>query len=81
MTGELNWKAYCDNTVEGYHLNLIHPRLGKALAGGATELISVNNGRSVVFDITHGSGGGGTRTSRPQRNVDISFSRITAGSG
>ena len=59
VTGELNWKAYCDNTVEGYHLNLIHPRLGKALAGGATELISVNNGRSVVFDITHGSGGGG----------------------
>ncbi len=59
VTGELNWKTYCDNTVEGYHLNLIHPRLGKALAGGNVELYSTNAGRTVVFDVTHGSGGGG----------------------
>ena len=59
VTGNLNWKTYCDNTVEGYHLNLIHRRLGKALAGGSVELRSVNNGRTVVFDVTHGRGGGG----------------------
>ena len=59
VTGELNWKAYCDNTVEGYHLNLVHPRLGKSLAGGEVELFSVNDGHSVVFDVTHGNGGGG----------------------
>ncbi len=59
VTDELNWKTYCDNTVEGYHLNLIHPRLGKALADGGAELFSVNRGRSVVFDVTHGIGGNG----------------------
>ncbi len=59
VTGDLNWKTYCDNTVEGYHLNLVHPRLGRAIADGGVELYSVNDGRSVVFDVTHGSGGGG----------------------
>ncbi|MXW47950.1 MAG: aromatic ring-hydroxylating dioxygenase subunit alpha [Gammaproteobacteria bacterium] len=58
VEGELNWKTYCDNTVEGYHLNLIHPRLGTALAGGDVQLFSVNDGRSVAFDITHGASGG-----------------------
>ncbi len=59
VTGELNWKSYCDNTVESYHLNLIHPRLGQSLAGGKVELHSYNDGRSVVFDVTYGKGGGG----------------------
>ena len=58
VKGELNWKAYCDNTVEGYHLNLVHPRLGEALAGGGANLFSVNDGHSVVFDVTHGKTGG-----------------------
>ncbi|MDE0309183.1 MAG: aromatic ring-hydroxylating dioxygenase subunit alpha [Acidiferrobacterales bacterium] len=59
VRGDLNWKTYCDNTVEGYHLNLVHPRLGRALAQGGVELFSVNEGRSVAFDVTHGSDGGG----------------------
>ena len=59
VSGKLNWKTYCDNTVEGYHLNLIHPRLGKSLAAGGVELFAVNDGRSVVFDVTYGTGGGG----------------------
>lgn len=58
VEGELNWKAYCDNTVEGYHLNLVHPRLGKSLAGGEVNLYSVNNGHTVAFDIAHGKEGG-----------------------
>ncbi len=58
VEGELNWKAYCDNTVEGYHLNLVHPILGKSLAGGDVKLFSVNDGRSVAFDVTHGASGG-----------------------
>lgn len=62
VEGELNWKAYCDNTVEGYHLNLVHPRLGKALAGGDVQLSSVNQGHSVVFDVTHGTTGGARET-------------------
>ncbi len=70
VTGELNWKTYCDNTVEGYHLNLIHPRLGRALAGGKVKLYSANSGRSVVFDVTHGGGGGG-RNLRGQKGMWI----------
>ncbi len=58
VEGELNWKAYCDNTVEGYHLNLIHPRLGKTLAGGNVQLFSANDGQSVIFNVTHGTAGG-----------------------
>ncbi len=62
VVGELNWKTYCDNTVEGYHLNLIHPRLGKSLAGGDVDLHSMNDGHSVVFDIQHGATGGARET-------------------
>ena len=58
VSGNLNWKAYCDNTVEGYHLNLVHPRLGKAVAGGQVGLRSVNDGHSVVFDVNHNESGG-----------------------
>ena len=57
VSGELNWKAYCDNTVEGYHLNLVHPTLGNALAGGNVDIYSVNDGHSVIFDVTHGTAG------------------------
>lgn len=68
VEGDLNWKAYCDNTVEGYHLNLVHPRLGKALAGGEVKLFSVNDGYSVVFDITHGQDGG-ARKARGEKGL------------
>ena len=68
VSGELNWKTYCDNTVEGYHLNLVHPRLGRALADGGAELFSVNDGHSVVFDVTHGRAGGG-QTLRGQKGM------------
>ncbi len=68
VEGELNWKTYCDNTVEGYHLNLVHRRLGQALTGGNVEIFSVNDGRSVAFDVTHGTGGG-ARQSRGQKGL------------
>ena len=61
VSGELNWKAYCDNTVEGYHLNLVHPRLGRTLANGCAKLRSVNDGHSVVFDVSYGSDSEGLR--------------------
>ena len=53
VCGRLNWKTYCDNTVEGYHLNLIHPRIRTALSGGEVKLFSINEGRTVVFDVRY----------------------------
>ena len=34
IEGKANWKCYCDNTVEGYHLSLVHPRLAESLRTG-----------------------------------------------
>ena len=59
VTGNLNWKTYCENTVEGYHLNLIHPRLAKTLATGSVDLWSANDGRGVIFDVCYGTAGNG----------------------
>jgi len=61
VTGDLNWKTYCDNTVEGYHLRFVHPRLAKTLSAGNVELRCVNNGRSVVFDVAYGRDGADLR--------------------
>ncbi len=55
ISGEINWKLYCENTVEGYHLNSVHARLGKSLAGGSVNLYSVNDGYAVVFDVIYKS--------------------------
>ena len=56
IDAETNWKTYCDNTVEGYHLNLVHLRLAKSIAGANVELRSFNEGRSVAFVIDHKEG-------------------------
>ena len=53
VNGNINWKLYVDNTCEGYHLNLVHPRLGRAVGGQNVRLFSVNGGKSVVFDIQY----------------------------
>ena len=55
VAGNINWKLYVDNTCEGYHLNLVHPRLGRAVAGQDVRLFSVNGGKSVVFDVQYGN--------------------------
>ncbi len=55
IQGSANWKAYCDNTLEGYHLNLVHPRLAQALAKGSVEIKSYDEGRVVAFHVTYGS--------------------------
>ncbi len=53
VSGALNWKLYCENTVEGYHLHSVHGRLGRAVAGGSVELRSVNSGAAVAFDVEY----------------------------
>ena len=55
IQGQANWKTYCDNTVEGYHLNLVHPRLAQALAKGKVDIKSYDDGQVVAFHVTYGS--------------------------
>jgi choline monooxygenase len=50
---DCNWKAYCENTVEGYHLPLIHRRLAAAVDRENTQIRSYDEGRLVVFHVTY----------------------------
>lgn len=54
VKGDANWKTYCDNTVEGYHLSLVHPRLARALAKGTVEIKAYDEGRVVAFHVNYG---------------------------
>ncbi|MGH6938278.1 aromatic ring-hydroxylating oxygenase subunit alpha [Hypericibacter sp.] len=51
--GDCNWKAYCENTVEGYHLPLIHKRLTAAVDRSHTQIKAYDEGRLVVFHVTY----------------------------
>jgi len=53
VEGEANWKTYCDNTVEGYHLPLIHPRLTEVVARECIDICSYDDGRLVVFHVEY----------------------------
>jgi choline monooxygenase len=53
IEGEANWKTYCDNTVEGYHLPTVHRRLNRAVVSNETTISSYDDGRLVVFDVTY----------------------------
>lgn len=64
VTGAANWKSYCDNTVEGYHLPFVHRRLTQAVAPGETKLYSLDDGRLVVFDVGYRNDGAGLRGAR-----------------
>jgi choline monooxygenase len=59
--GACNWKAYCDNTVEGYHLPTVHKRLTAAVDRDNTSIKSFDDGRLVVFDVTYRSEGSDLR--------------------
>ncbi len=59
--GACNWKAYCDNTVEGYHLPTVHKRLTAAIDRDNTSIKSFDDGRLVVFDVTYQSSGSDLR--------------------
>ncbi|QEX16142.1 (2Fe-2S)-binding protein [Hypericibacter terrae] len=51
--GDCNWKAYCENTVEGYHLPLVHKRLTAAVDRSHTQIKAYDEGRLVVFHVTY----------------------------
>jgi len=54
--GACNWKAYCDNTVEGYHLPSVHKGLTQLVDRERTRIESYDGGRLVVFHVTYSGG-------------------------
>jgi choline monooxygenase len=61
VEGAANWKTYCDNTVEGYHLPLVHPRLARAVPAGDVRITAHDGGRLVAFDVAYRAAGSGLR--------------------
>ncbi|MEX2649156.1 MAG: aromatic ring-hydroxylating dioxygenase subunit alpha [Alphaproteobacteria bacterium] len=61
VEGDANWKTYCDNTVEGYHLPHVHPRLSEAVEPRTIEIKPYDEGRCVAFHVTYRSTGAGIR--------------------
>ena len=61
VEGRANWKTYCDNTVEGYHLPFVHERLSRVVDGGAIEIRDYDDHRLVCFHVTYRGGDTGLR--------------------
>ena len=59
--GAANWKTYCDNTVEGYHLNAVHPRLATAVSTGSVTIQPYDNGELIAFHVDYGGDGAALR--------------------
>jgi len=57
VDGAANWKTYCDNTVEGYHLHTVHPRLADAVKKGRVEIVPYDNGELVAFHVNYADDG------------------------
>ncbi len=55
VEGEANWKAYGDNSVEGYHLPFVHSQLNQAVKGLVLEPHA--NGKFVGFRVDYGAWG------------------------
>jgi choline monooxygenase len=53
MEGAANWKAYADNSCEGYHVKLVHSGLGKTVPDDQVEIRAYENGAFVGFDVTY----------------------------
>jgi|GEM_PF-219681 len=49
---DINWKAYADNSAEGYHLEYIHPELAASITANS-NIRSYTNGQFVGFDIEY----------------------------
>jgi choline monooxygenase len=61
VDGRANWKTYCDNTVEGYHLPFVHRRLTQAVAADGVEIRAYDDHRLVCFHVTYRGSDSGLR--------------------
>ncbi len=57
VEGNANWKTYCDNTVEGYHLTAVHPRLATAVSSGSVTIKPYDGGELIAFHVDYGGDG------------------------
>lgn len=56
--GKVNWKAYGDNSCEGYHVGMVHKNLGDSMQRETVTIKSYDNGEFVGFDVSYESTGG-----------------------
>lgn len=61
VEGAANWKTYCDNTCEGYHLPHVHPRLTKAVVPEKVDIRNYDDGRCIGFHVDYRADGAGIR--------------------
>ena len=59
-----NWKAYGDNSCEGYHVGMVHGALGSSLERESVSIAAYENGRFVGFDVSYGGGRDQSRAGR-----------------
>ena len=63
VEGRANWKTYCDNTVEGYHLPFVHGRLARSVEGASVDIRGHDGHRLVAFHVSYRDGGADLRGS------------------
>lgn len=51
--GDLNWKAYGDNSAEGYHLGMVHQELSTSLFRDKTDVAAYENGKFIGFRVAY----------------------------
>jgi choline monooxygenase len=59
VEGNANWKAYGDNSVEGYHLPFVHKSLSRSLKEDRVDIDTYENGGFVGFKVQYGALGAG----------------------
>lgn len=59
-----NWKAYGDNSCEGYHVGMVHGALGSSMQREAVEIAAYERGQFIGFDVTYGAGRDQSRAGR-----------------
>jgi len=58
VTGKANWKAYGDNSCEGYHVGMVHKDLGDSMLREKVKIDGYANGEFVGFDVSYEASGG-----------------------
>lgn len=56
--GSVNWKAYGDNSCEGYHVGMVHKNLGASMQRETVEIDAYETGEFIGFDVKYEATGG-----------------------
>jgi choline monooxygenase len=59
-----NWKAYGDNSCEGYHVGMVHQALGSSMQRETVKLDCYDNGQFVGFDVSYSDGADASRAGK-----------------